>query len=929
MKKIFVILSCAVLSAGIGYAQTKKAAVTAWPQQTKEMHPWTRWWWMGNAVDDRNTAKLLETYKQAGFGGVEVTPIYGPIGYESRYLQFLSPQWMSALNFTVGKAKTLGMGVDMNTGTGWPFGGPQIKPADAAAKIIVQNYKLAAGQSLTEKIVVSDSRQAGVGAPLQAVTAYSSKGEVVSLLDKVSPDGTLNWKPTDGTWEIYAAFSGKTLQQVKRAAPGGEGYVMDHFSKTAVDTYLKRFDEAFKDKSPGIGSYFNDSYEVYGSTWSPGFFAEFLRLRGYDLKLHLRELMSNDNTDLVARVKSDYRETMSQMLLDNFTLTWTNWAHKYHSLSRNQSHGSPGNILDLYGAVDIPECETFGSTIFPIPGLRRDSMGVRRNGENEPMFLKFASSAAHVTGKPYATSETFTWLAEHFTGSLSQCKPEVEQVFLSGVNHVFFHGTTYSPDDIAFPGWLFYASTNFVPNNSWWDHLPGLNNYITRCQSVLQAGKSDNELIIYWPVYDNWSNPRGQDVTFGVNGVKTWLQQTDFYKTAKDLQKSGYSFDFVSDKMLAGSTVVNGQIMTNINAQSRKVLVIPQCQLMPLATLDKIIALAKAGATVIMQKLPEDVPGLADLDGRRAKLKTTLAALQFTDVYNGIKQCKTGAGQILLAADAQKALEFKNIKGEQIGETGLKFIRRAIAGGKYYYIVNHTAKAVNADLALNIKAASVVIMDPQSGAYGVAKSNVDGSVTSVRVQLQPGEATILKATTAPVLGMPKWTYVDKTGEAETIGGTWALHFTKGGPTLPADQQLSALTSWTNLSDPNAVSFSGSGEYTTTFDVPAKKAADYILNLGKVCESAHVYINGQDAGIFWSIPFTARVGKYLKPGKNTIKVEVDNLMANHIRYMDQNGIQWRKYHEINFVNINYAPFDASKWAPMASGLLGPVTITPMM
>ena len=86
-------------------------------------------------------------------------------------------------------------------------------------------------------------------------------------------------------------------------------------------------------------------------------------------------------------------------------------------------------------------------------------------------------------------------------------------------------------------------------------------------------------------------------------------------------------------------------------------------------------------------------------------------------------------------------------------------------------------------------------------------------------------------------------------------------------------------------------------------------------------------NGQDAGILWSIPFTTRIGKLLNPGLNTIEIEVANLMANRIRQMDQQKIQWRNFHEINFVNYHYKPFDASAWDPMDSGLLGPVTITP--
>ncbi len=927
MKKLVLIFVLSCLSIGCLHAQSTKKTVSVWPPIYKETRPWTRWWWMGNAVDDKNTDRLLNIYSQAGFGGVEVTPIYGAIGYESRYLQFLSPQWVNALNFTIQKAKTLGMGVDMNTGTGWPFGGPQIRSENAAAKLIIQNYKLSAGQLLTDKIIVNDAKQNKAGAPLQALTAYGDNGDVLNIIDKVSPDGTLNWKPATGNWQIYAAFSGKTLQQVKRAAPGGEGNVMDHFSRAAVDVYLKRFDDAFNHKSPGIGSYFNDSYEVYGASWSAGMFEEFMQQRGYDLRLHLRELTSNENTDAVSRVKSDYRETMSQMLLDNFTVNWTNWAHKYHSLSRNQSHGSPGNILDLYGAVDIPECETFGSSRFDIPGLRRDSADVR-NVDPDPMMLKFASSAAHFNGKPYATSETFTWLAEHFKGSLSQCKPELEQVFLSGVNHVYFHGTTYSPADIQFPGWLFYASTNFVPNNSFWPHLNGLTNYITRCQSVLQAGRSDNELIIYWPVYDAWASTNGLDLPFAIHGIDEWLYPTPFYKLAMQLQKSGYSFDFVSDKVITGSSVIDGEISTASNAQTRKVLIIPQCQFMPLATLDKIIGLANNGATIIMQKLPKDVPGLNDLDNRRIQLKTTLGLLKFTDAATGVKQVNIGKGQILLAADVQIALTFKGLNREELTSSGLKFIRRQIPGGKYYYLVNHTAKTIDSTIPLNYKASSVVIMDPQSGSYGSASAFAANGKTQVRLQMQPGEALILKATNDAPIKIASWKYIDKADSPITLNGEWTLHFTTGGPELPADQKLPQLSLWNTSSDPKALSFSGSGEYSTTFDIPAQKASDYLLNLGKVCESAHVYINGQDAGIFWSIPFTTRVGKFLTPGKNTIKIEVANLMANRIRYMDQNGIQWRNYHEINFVNINYKPFEAKNWNVMPSGLLGPVTLTPV-
>lgn len=305
MNKIFFkagLLATLIAAYTLVNAQTP----LVWPKVGPQTKPWTRWWWMGSAVDEENLGQLLTTYQQAGFGGVEVTPIYGAVGFENRYIDFLSPRWMNMLNFTVQKAASLGMGVDMNTGTGWPFGGPQIKTGDAASKLIIQIYRLPAGSRLAENILVRDEKQREAGALLQAVTAYGEKGEVLSLLDKVSKDGQLEWTPSSGNWEVYAAFCGKTLQRVKRAAPGGEALVVNHYSKKYMDVYFKRFDDAFAQKLPGIRAFFNDSYEVFDASWSPEFFDAFQRNRGYDLRLHLKQLAGNDSSSTAtARIKSE------------------------------------------------------------------------------------------------------------------------------------------------------------------------------------------------------------------------------------------------------------------------------------------------------------------------------------------------------------------------------------------------------------------------------------------------------------------------------------------------------------------------------------------------------------------------------------------------------------------------------------------------
>jgi hypothetical protein len=916
--------------------QMVKSQQPVWPLIKKEMRPWTRWWWMGSAVDQKNLGIALDTYAAAGIGGVEITPIYGVKGFEDRYIDFLSPKWMTMLDYTVKKAGSIGMGVDMNTGTGWPFGGPQIDINAAASKFVVQQYQLLKGKSLTEYILLKDNQtkkaaeflnadKAMPFAVLQALTAYSTDGKVLNLLDKVDAQGKLNWVATDGDYEIYALFLGKTLQKVKRSAPAGEGYTLDHLDKAAVNVYLQRFDQAFGSRPRGIRSFFNDSYEVYGANWTPTLLTEFKRLKGYDLSLYLRELMSKDSTNTVSgRVKSDYRETMGLLLQDNFTGNWTSWAHRAKALTRNQSHGSPGNLLDLYAAVDIPETEIFGSSAFAIPGLRRDSADVR-NVDPDPMMSKFASSAAHTQGHNLISSETFTWLSEHFKTSFSQAKPEAEALFLSGINHIFYHGTTYTPADVPFPGWLFYASTNMVPANSLWPQLRGMNDYYTRCQSVLQSGKPDNELLVYWPVYDQWGKAKGMDMPITVHDVAVWLHPTDFYKQSIKLQQAGYSFDFVSDQIIGKSTALpDGTISTVPAANPYRSLIVPACKFMPAETLQQLLTLAGKGATVIFQRLPEDVPGLGKLEEKRILFKRLIASLDLKPVQSGVQTAIIGKGTVVVGEDLQAALHLKNLEGEQLIKSGLKFIRRKLPAGYSYFLVNHTAKTIDEWLPVNHAGTAMLILDPQTGAYGLASRSAKGNKTLVRVQLKPGESLFLQSNTKSQT-IKKWQYLTEQKEDILLGKNWKLHFTQGGPELPKDRELTTLKSWTELSDPAAEVFSGSAVYTNSFELPVLKSKTYILDLGRVNETAHVWINGKDAGYIWSIPFEKRITPYLVPGHNTIRIEVANLMANRITDLDKKGIQWRHYHEINFVNINYKPFNASDWKPMPSGLLGPVVI----
>jgi glycosyl hydrolase family 106( putative alpha-L-rhamnosidase) len=898
----------------------------AWPAVTRECRPWTRWWWMGSAVDEAEITRHLEFFHEAGLGGVEISPIYGVQGAADRNVSYLSPQWVSMLHHSLREAKRQDLGVDMITGSGWPFGGPWIRPEDAAAQVVLTSIPLdAEGRPVSLP----------ANARLQALMAFSSGGEILEITGRVDSSGKIDWTAPAGKWAVYAVQLRPTGQKVKRAAPGGEGPVLDPFAGGALHRYLEPFDQALAGlpREERLRCFFNDSFEAYGANWTADLLGQFERRRGYDLRRWLPALMGQDTPDRNSRVRSDFRQTVSDLLLEEFTRPWTEWAHRRGSLSRNQAHGSPGNLLDLYAAADIPETEVFGTAwlelagLDPLPGTPR-----RYGGREEILACKLASSAAHVTGKRLCSSESMTWLGEHFKVPLEHAKAEADCLFVMGVNHLFYHGTPFSPADAAWPGWLCYASTHFGPTNPFWRDFPALNAYIARCQSFLQAGQPDNDVLLYLPIFDLWAKDRGssgmlQPMT--VHNTESWLDTNlaGFARAGRLLWDRGYGFDCVSDRLLEQAVQVSDRRLAS-QGGSYRVLVLAGCTLMPPETLERIVQLAREGATVIVAgDLPQDVPGLGNLEERRRRLKTALASLgPSKPLHSGITQTRLGKGRLLAGPDLERLLELAGVERESVVDEGVELIRRADEAGTTYFLANLGRKRVDRWVPLAVAARSAVLFDPmheQRGVAAVRRSKEGGA--EVYLQMDPGQALILRALRKQVSG-PRWRYLEQGGPPQPIEGEWSVEFIEGGPELPKPTRIRSLTSWTEFPhDPEALkAFSGTARYRISFQKPAVRAEAWALDLGQVCHSARVRLNGRDLGTLFSRPFRLELGEALRDGRNDLEIEVTNLMANRIAEMDRRKVPWRKFY---FVNIQYREFDASGWEPLPSGLLGPVQLVP--
>ena len=942
-----------------------------WPTVTQTARPAARWWWLGSAVDEANLSYNMEEYARAGLGELEITPIYGVQGNERNELSFLSSEWMKALDYTIAKGTEVGMRIDMSTGTGWPFGGPETSIEDAATKAIFERYTIEGGKTIELPIRVANAKDAPT-ATLDKVMAYQGTKHI-DVTKKCDEKGVLRWQAPAGEWEVIALFVGKTRQAVKRAAPGGEGYVIDHLSRGAVERYLSRFEKAFRENGTTVpNNFFNDSYEVYGADWTPDFLNQFARLRGYRLEHYFRELLDEERPDVTCRIVSDYRETVSDLLLENFTHQWTHWAHRMGSITRNQAHGSPANLIDTYAAVDIPECEGFGLSEFGIKGLRRDSL--TRKNDSDLSMLKYASSAAHISGKKLVSSETFTWLTEHFRTSLSQCKPDMDLMFVSGVNHMFFHGTPYSPREAEWPGWSFYASINMSPTNSIWRDAPAFFDYIARCQSFLQMGRPDNDFLVYLPVYDLWNEQPGRLLTFDIHKMQRVAPA--FIATVNEICNNGYDVDYISDRYVRTTRCVGGQLVTEGKA-AYKAIIVPGVKRMPADVLAHLVRLAENGATVVfIGGLPEDVPGYGNLEARRkvfdkaksrvesgksrvesgkmkdesGKMKDESDQPDGNNFHLSTSNFPLGQGRIILGHDYRATLAQCGVQDEEVKTRyGMQYIRRCNDTGHHYFISALQPEGMDAWVTLSVDDVDAMLFDPVSGTKGRAATRHSDEGLQVYLQLKSGQSLIVQTFDAPVTAEP-WHYLQPQHVALALDHGWKLDFVNSQQSTDNGQQstvnsqqpdgnncqllivnsqfnIDSPRSWTTLDFPGATTLMGTGRYTLTFDLPAIAADEWILDLGDVRESARVRINGREAGTAWCVPFQLAVGQYLKEGTNTIEVEVTNLPANRIAELDRQGVPWRRFKEINVVDLNYKKTGYGHWDPMPSGLNGTVRLVP--
>jgi hypothetical protein len=336
----------------------------------------------------------------------------------------------------------------------------------------------------------------------------------------------------------------------------------------------------------------------------------------------------------------------------------------------------------------------------------------------------------------------------------------------------------------------------------------------------------------------------------------------------------------------------------------------------------------------MLQGPPSSAAGYADLENNKSGFETLLQKINDNKKTEaGISISEQGSGKVLEGDSLDVVLARAGIRRESMTDSEISFIRKKDADGStIYFISNASDKQYDGWIKLESEAETVVLYDPMTGAFGIGKTRNENESNEVYVQLASKGTLILQASDGDVDATP-FRYNKTSGTPVALKGPWKISFISGGPTLPEPVETDLLISWTDLEVKGLKEFSGSATYSTTFSKSASNDTGWLLDLGKVKESAEVTLNGKLLGTLIGPTYQIYIDPSEIKENNTLEITISNLMANRIADMERQHVLWKKFYNVNFParkaeNRKNGLFDASEWAPRASGLLGPVQLIPV-
>lgn len=859
------------------------------------------WWWLNGNVTAESITRDLEEMKAKGFGGALICDAGGasqdgnapvPAGPP-----FLSPKWRELYRHCLREAARLELEMSLNIQSGWNLGGPCVKPDDAAKKLVWTETTFTAGSGESGKLARPATRDgyyrdlfvvaypqappAARDAATRPIRNWQEKamirtlhfsapdttplltdieaipgeqdtepGKTLDLTGRLAPDGTLDWRPAEGSWRVLRF--GCTIgdhASVSTSSEGWTGHALDVLDAGAFERYWNAVVEPLiADAGPLAGrtlAYLHtDSWEVEAINWTPTLREEFRKRRGYDFLPWLpvltgRIVASRDQSN---RFLHDYRKTLGDLAIDHHYKPFVERAGK-HGLKIHPESGGPHA-----SPIDAQRC--LGMNQVPMSEFWAWSWKHRIGDENR-FFVKQPASAAHVNGRKLVAAEGFTTIGPHWQETLwDNLKPSFDHACTEGLNLLVWHAFVCSPKEMGVPGQQYFAGTHLNPNVTWWAKSAPFFAYLNRCQWMLQQGAFVADACYYYGDHvPNFAQLRASDPA-KVGG--------------------GRDYDVITEDAILNRLSCRDGLLVLPDGMSYRMLALRDHDAISLPVLRKLRELVAAGATVAGPK-PVRATGLTGYPESDAEVRRLA-----DEMWGGGKVTAAKSGDEILTAAGLKQ-DFTWTGAAKTGSIG--FIHRRTESADIYFVNNREPAAVELSAEFRVSGKGVELWDAVSGARRAVPGESGEGTTKVALALPPcGSVFVVfrgqpsAATTAP-----------EAREASTLTGPWSVTFDPqwGGPPRPVE--FANLADWTTRPEPGIRFYSGTAAYQKnwTWDGAAGESG-LLLDLGEVRELAEVKLNGRSLGIVWSPPFRVAIpAGALRKGSNQLEIEVVNFWPNRI------------------------------------------------
>ncbi|QJE01961.1 glycoside hydrolase [Massilia forsythiae] len=856
--------------------------------------PMMRWWWFGPAVAKPELQREIAAMKAGGFGGFEIQPVY-PMELDDpargiRNVPYLSPEFLDALGFANRTGRANGLRVDMTLASGWPYGGPHIGVTQAAARLRMASVALPAGSSaFAPPLLMSGEKLVAtfVGDGSDARGLDTTKLKPAAPAAARNGRGAIAAAPRDRVLVFYIAS--RTGQQVKRAALGAEGFVMDHLNRGVVEHHLRTVAEpllkAFGDQPPY--AVFSDSLEVYQTDWTDDFLDEFRKRRGYDLTPYLPVIFSGQGPD-AGGARHDWALTQTELVNERYLTPVDDWAKAHGTRFRSQTYGEPAVSMSSNRLVALPEGEG--------PQFREFS------------FTRLATSAGHLYGRPVISAESWTWLhSPAFSATPLDMKAEADRMLLQGVNLFVGHGWPYTPPGAVEPGYSFYAAAVFNDHNPWWNVMPDVTGYLARMSYLMRQGEPANEVAVFLPNDDVYAA-----LVPGKVSLSAEMHRHVTPELTAQILDAGQNLDYVDAESVLALGV------------KHPVLVLPHVTRLAPEVLAKLQDYVRGGGRIVaVGTKPSLAPGLRDAAQVGKRVAAAAGALFAS------KNVQLVADDGAVGAALRKVLAPDLQLSNDAADIG--FVRRKLKDADIYFVANTGNRPLKASAGFRSKRAVASWIDPDSG-------KVTQADNAPVLDLAPYESRVIVFSDAPLPATAPAPRLAPARLVADLGRDWTLAFPDGAKPAAVQQ----LHSWTD--DAATRYFSGEAVYTreVTLDAAQLQGQRLVLDFGQgtplastpkvpagmramldspVREAAQVIVNGRRAGAVWRPPYAVDVTPYLAPGRNRIEVRVANLGLNALagHALPDYRLLSARYGE------RFKPQDTQLIAPQPSGMLGPVRL----